>query len=294
MAATLVEPGRIEPREYPYPERLEPGAVLVRMLASGICGTDKHTFRETEQYADRPRGRRRFPSSRDTRTSASSGSGPAGPRLGRRRARGRRPRRPRRTGPAARAASARATFRTTSASARELRQSAHRRRAAAPLRRLGRALPAAGHADLPGARRAPTDVAVLTELMSVTHSLDLAVWLPRPGGLRSGTRSRSSASAPLGLVHVARPHCRAPGASWRSTRSRRAFRLARELGADEAVAPEEVGRLDADVVVDASGHPDSSCPRSSFSGTAGRSSRSAPSSRSARGRSTPRCCAAAT
>ena len=37
--------------EYPYPASLEPGAVLLRMLASGICGTDKHTYRgETEQY----------------------------------------------------------------------------------------------------------------------------------------------------------------------------------------------------------------------------------------------------
>jgi hypothetical protein len=34
MAATLVEPGRIELREYPYPDPLEPGAVLLRMLAS--------------------------------------------------------------------------------------------------------------------------------------------------------------------------------------------------------------------------------------------------------------------
>ena len=32
----------------------------------------------------------------------------------------------------------------------------------------------------------PTDVAVLTELMSVTHSLDLAARMPRPGGFRSG------------------------------------------------------------------------------------------------------------
>jgi threonine dehydrogenase-like Zn-dependent dehydrogenase len=37
---------------YPYPTELEPGAVLLRMLASGICGTDKHTYRgETQQYA---------------------------------------------------------------------------------------------------------------------------------------------------------------------------------------------------------------------------------------------------
>jgi L-iditol 2-dehydrogenase len=34
------------------PTELEPGAVLLRMTASGICGTDKHTFRgETVQYA---------------------------------------------------------------------------------------------------------------------------------------------------------------------------------------------------------------------------------------------------
>ncbi len=52
LAATLVAPRRLEVREYPYPSVLEPGAVLLRMRASGICGTDKHTFRgETEQYA---------------------------------------------------------------------------------------------------------------------------------------------------------------------------------------------------------------------------------------------------
>src|SRR3978361_2348597 len=52
QAATLVGPRRIEIRAYPMPTELEPGAVLLRMIASGICGTDKHTFRgETVQYA---------------------------------------------------------------------------------------------------------------------------------------------------------------------------------------------------------------------------------------------------
>jgi len=52
QAATLVAPGQIEIRDYPFPADLEPGAVLLRMIASGICGTDKHTFRgETVQYA---------------------------------------------------------------------------------------------------------------------------------------------------------------------------------------------------------------------------------------------------
>ena len=51
QAATLLGPRRLEVRSYPYPEELEPGAVLLRMLASGICGTDKHTYRgETGQY----------------------------------------------------------------------------------------------------------------------------------------------------------------------------------------------------------------------------------------------------
>ena len=51
QAATLVAPYKLEVHDYPYPSELEPGAVLLRMIASGICGTDKHTFRgEVEQY----------------------------------------------------------------------------------------------------------------------------------------------------------------------------------------------------------------------------------------------------
>src|ERR1700691_6595498 len=53
LAATLVEPGRYEVREYPLPEP-EPGCVLVKMEMSGICGTDKHTFQGfTTQYGGR-------------------------------------------------------------------------------------------------------------------------------------------------------------------------------------------------------------------------------------------------
>ncbi|MBV9482943.1 MAG: zinc-binding dehydrogenase [Acidobacteria bacterium] len=51
LAATLVEPGRYELREYPLPDP-EPGCLLVRMQISGICGTDKHTYQGyTTQYA---------------------------------------------------------------------------------------------------------------------------------------------------------------------------------------------------------------------------------------------------
>lgn len=53
LAATLVEPGRYELREYPLPEPA-PGCVLVKMEMSGICGTDKHTFQGyTTQYGER-------------------------------------------------------------------------------------------------------------------------------------------------------------------------------------------------------------------------------------------------
>jgi hypothetical protein len=42
LAATLVEPGKYDLREYPLPDP-QPGGVLVKMEISGICGTDKHT-----------------------------------------------------------------------------------------------------------------------------------------------------------------------------------------------------------------------------------------------------------
>jgi L-iditol 2-dehydrogenase len=43
LAATLVEPGRYEIREYPLPDPV-PGCLLVKIEVSGICGTDKHTY----------------------------------------------------------------------------------------------------------------------------------------------------------------------------------------------------------------------------------------------------------
>ncbi len=50
LAATLVEPGHYEVREYPLPEPAA-GCVLVKMEVSGICGTDKHTYQGfTGQY----------------------------------------------------------------------------------------------------------------------------------------------------------------------------------------------------------------------------------------------------
>ena len=43
-AAVMVAPGKMEFQELPYPDHLEPGACIVKMEMSGICGTDKHAF----------------------------------------------------------------------------------------------------------------------------------------------------------------------------------------------------------------------------------------------------------
>lgn len=50
-AAVLVEPGKMEIREFPKPKPKK-GAAVARMVMSGVCGTDKHSYRgETKQYA---------------------------------------------------------------------------------------------------------------------------------------------------------------------------------------------------------------------------------------------------
>jgi threonine dehydrogenase-like Zn-dependent dehydrogenase len=50
-AAVMTAPGVIELQDFPYP-KVQPGAMLMRMELSGVCGTDKHTYQgETKQYA---------------------------------------------------------------------------------------------------------------------------------------------------------------------------------------------------------------------------------------------------
>ena len=56
-AAVMKRPGVIALEQFPLPEP-ERGAVVLDMSMSGICGTDKHTFRgETLQYAGTPHER---------------------------------------------------------------------------------------------------------------------------------------------------------------------------------------------------------------------------------------------
>ena len=56
-AAVTERPGRIALHEFAMPDP-EPGAVVMKVHYSGICGTDKHTFRgESKQYAGTPHER---------------------------------------------------------------------------------------------------------------------------------------------------------------------------------------------------------------------------------------------
>jgi threonine dehydrogenase-like Zn-dependent dehydrogenase len=56
-AAVVSAPGKVAVERFPLPEP-GPGAVLLKMRLSGICGTDKHTFRgENLQYAGTPHQR---------------------------------------------------------------------------------------------------------------------------------------------------------------------------------------------------------------------------------------------
>jgi threonine dehydrogenase-like Zn-dependent dehydrogenase len=61
-AAVLEGPGSVAVRTFPMPEP-GPGAALLKVHLSGICGTDKHTYRgEIQQYGGTPHARQiRFP-----------------------------------------------------------------------------------------------------------------------------------------------------------------------------------------------------------------------------------------
>jgi len=51
-AAVMTGPGKIEIQKFPYPKLDDPGAMILKMEMSGICGTDKHTFEgRSKQYA---------------------------------------------------------------------------------------------------------------------------------------------------------------------------------------------------------------------------------------------------
>lgn len=261
-AATLVGPRQLEVRSYPYPEELEPGAVLLRMIASGICGTDKHTFRgETEQYAGTEK-RRSTPypliqGHENVGVVAAIGQGGARARDGSPLAVGDR------VVPAPNRACGECHM-----CARGFPYYLCRR-----LENYGNSLSSRDAPHLFGGwaeylylkpRTAvfrvpeglPNEVAVLTEIFAVTHSLERAARLPSPAGFRPGASVAVVGVGPLGLAHAIKASLMGAGRVVAVDPSRRRLELAARLaGAETVTEAGEVG--DVDVVVNATGFPGS-------------------------------------
>jgi threonine dehydrogenase-like Zn-dependent dehydrogenase len=271
LAATLVAPFDLRIERYPYPAELEPGAVLVRMLASGICGTDKHTYRgETEQYAGTDHARSTpFPiiqGHENVGVVAEIGAGGAATFDGTPLTVGDR------VVPAPNRACGRCRYCTDEFPyyfCRALENYGNSLSSANPPHLFG------GWAEylyvLPGTPLfrvpddLPTEVAVLTELFAVTHSLDVAANMPRPGGYRPGDTVVVIGIGPVGLVHVAKAALTGAGRVIGVDRYAARLDIAADVGATDCVVAsndeETAARVramapdGADVVVDATGHP---------------------------------------
>src|SRR4051794_37173823 len=256
-AATLLGPERLEVRSYPYPEALEPGAVLLRMLASGICGTDKHTFRgETEQYAG-TENRRSTPypiiqGHENVGVVAAVGDGGATARDGT----------PLREGDRVVPAPNRACGQCRMC-ARGFPYYLCRR-----LENYGNSLSSRDAPHLfggwgeylylkPGTAvfrvpaGLPDDVAVLTEIFAVTHSLERAARLPSPSGFRPGDSVAVVGVGALGLAHAIKASLMGAGRIVAVDPSRGRRELAARLAGAATSAAAAVRGVD--VVVNATG-----------------------------------------
>ena len=270
QAATLVAPGRLEVRQYPYPAVLETGAVLLRMLASGICGTDKHTYRgETQQYVGTDYERTTpFPIIQGhENVGIVAEIGPDGARAfdGRPLAVGDR------VVPAPNRACGRCHMCARGFPyylCRALENYGNSLTSAAPPHLFG------GWSEYlylrPGTvmfrvpDELPDEVAVLTEIFAVTHSLERAARLPRPAGFRPGDAVAVIGGGPLGLAHAIKASLMGAGAVLVVDPSDRRRELAARLaGADPITVDDDTvgavcercGGEGADVVVDATGFP---------------------------------------
>ena len=259
LAATLLAPGELEVREYPLPEELEPGAVLLRMLASGICGTDKHTFRgETEQYAGTEYARSTpFPIIQGhENVGVVDRVGPGGAIAfdGTPLAPGDR------VVPAPNRACGRCRYCLRRFPYYFCRN----------LENYGNSLSSRDAPHLfggwseylylrPGTAvfRVPAsladDIAVLTEIFSVTHSLERAAALPAPAGWRPGDTVAVIGAGALGLAHAVKASLMGAGEVLVTDPSARRVELAERLAGARPAVPDDV----ADVVVNAIGFPDS-------------------------------------
>src|SRR5207248_438497 len=205
-AAVMKGPGRVEVEEFPRPE-VEPGAVLMQVLFSGICGTDKHTFRgETIQYAGTPHERRlEYPlicGHENVGVVVDTGGDVL--------ATDGKPLRPGdRIVPGANIACGECWFCREGFpyyACERLEDYGNSLNAKRPPHLFG------GWAELmyllPGTPifrvpdELPSEVAVLTEVMAVTHGLDDAARLPTPHTFRPGSSVAVIGVGPLGLCHL--------------------------------------------------------------------------------------------
>ena len=207
-AAVMKAPGVVEVEAFPRP-KVEPGAVLMQVQYSGICGTDKHTFRgETIQYAGTPHERRlEYPLicghenvgvvvETGGEVLASDGT----------------PLRPGdRIVPGANVACGECWFCREGFpyyACERLEDYGNSLNAIRPPHLFGGwaelmyLLPRTPLFRVPD--DLPSEVAVLTEVMAVTHGLDDAVQLPLPYTFRPGSSVAVIGIGPLGLCHLAK------------------------------------------------------------------------------------------
>jgi L-iditol 2-dehydrogenase len=262
QAATLIAPYQLEVRDYPYPERLEPGDVLLRMIASGICGTDKHTFRgETDQYPGSERGR-------ETVLPLIQGHENVGivEAVG--------------EGAVAYAGDGtplRVGDRVVPAPNRACGDCKPCRRGfpyvlCERLESYGNALSAdeaphlwGGWSEYMYLRRGvgifrvpdavPDEVAVLTEIFAVTHSLERAAALPSPAGFRPGDTVAVIGVGALGQAHAVKAQLMGAGRIFAVDPSRKRLEIAARIAGAEAAEADELRGID--LVVNATGFPGS-------------------------------------
>ena len=107
----------------------------------------------------------------------------------------------------------------------------------------------------------PDDVAVLTEIFAVTHSLERAARLPSPAGFRPGSSVAVIGVGALGLAHAIKASLMGAGRIIAVDPSRRRLDLAARLAGAEPRSPPRsrdlTGGEGVDLVVNATGFPGS-------------------------------------
>src|SRR6185436_5299039 len=99
------------------------------------------------------------------------------------------------------------------------------------------------------------DVAVLTEIFAVTHSLERAAVVPRPSGFRPGDTVAVIGVGALGQAHAIKAQLMGAGRVFAIDPSQKRLDVAARVAGAEAAGPDEL--RDVDLVVNATGFPGS-------------------------------------